>query len=63
MKDNKFYSINPSGITGITNLEKVSKLELVVNKDVQYSKVFDNVRLSGEFINGSDENLTTSGIG
>lgn len=45
----ELYSINDTNTKGIDNTDKNAKLQVVINKDVQYTKVFDNVRFNGQF--------------
>lgn len=53
IKDNDIHTINDTDIKGLESIDKDAKLEIVVNKDMAYTKVFDNVRLQGKF---KDEN-------
>lgn len=62
IKDNEFYVINTIDTDGLGKVDKKSKLQFVVNKDLQYTKVFDNVRLSGEFRNQNNSLLTSDAI-
>jgi len=43
----------------MTKVDTTAKIELIVNKDIQYTKVFDNVRLQGDFI-ADDEQIVTN---
>lgn len=61
LKDNKLYTINSLGISGMTKVDTTAKIELIVNKDIQYTKVFDNVRLQGNFITEDEQILTNIG--
>lgn len=53
----ELYSINDTNTKGIDNSDKNAKLQLVINKDVQYTKVFDNVRFNGQFIDKDGKNI------
>lgn len=50
IKDNDFYIINSLDIDGFGDTSKDIQLQTVINKDIQYTKVFDNIALQGEFI-------------
>lgn len=62
IKGNEFYVINTLDTDGLGSVDKKSKIQFVVNKDTQYTKVFDNVRLSGEFRNQNNALLTSDAI-
>lgn len=55
IKDNELHTLHDSGVIGLTPLDRKAKLQLVVNKDAHYTKVYDNVRLQGEFRDGNQE--------
>lgn len=57
IKDNDFYIINSLDIDGFGDTDKDIKVQTVVNKDAQYTKVFDNIALQGEFIAPNNETL------
>jgi hypothetical protein len=42
-KNNDFYVINSLQIDGFGDADKDVQLKIVVNKDPQYTKVFDNI--------------------
>ncbi|UVX68516.1 MAG: hypothetical protein [Bacteriophage sp.] len=44
-KNNEFYIINSLDIEGFGDTSKDIRLKIVVNKDPQYTKVFDNIQL------------------
>ena len=48
-KDNKLYTIHDTGVKALTPVERDSQLQIVINKDDAYTKVFDNVRFQGSF--------------
>lgn len=48
IKDGKFYLVDEK-MTDMTKEEVYSKIEIVVNKDYPYTKVYDNVRFQGNF--------------
>lgn len=58
IKDNQYYIINSDNTSNLIELDKTSKIELVVNKDVMYTKVFDNISIAGSLKDKSDNNLT-----
>lgn len=58
IKDNNFYVINTLDIDGLGNVDKTAKLQIVVNKDVMYTKTFDNINISGEMLDKNNANLT-----
>lgn len=62
IKDNELYVINTLDTDGLGTVDKKSKIQFVVNKDTQYTKVFDNVRLSGEFRDQNNTLLTSDAI-
>lgn len=49
IKDQSLYSINDTNTNGVDTTDKDAYLQLVVNKDSVYTKVYDNVRLQGQF--------------
>lgn len=59
IRDNAYFIINSLDTDGLDKVDKTAKIQFVVNKDAQYTKVFDNVRLSGEFRDSSGKLLTT----
>ena len=63
IKNNKLYRINSLDTDGIDTVSKDAKIQFMVNDNIQNTKVFDNVRLSGEFLDANKQPLTTSNIG
>lgn len=63
VKNNKLYVLNGSDISGLGEVEKIAKIQFIVNKDVQYTKTFDNVRLSGDFLDKDNKHITINDIG
>lgn len=61
INNNDFYVINSLNIDGFGNTTKDSRLKIVVNKDPQYTKVFDNIALQGNFV-APDNKILTSDI-
>lgn len=59
IKNNKYYVINSLDIDGLGDVDKKAKIQFVVNKDVQYTKVFDNIRLQGDFRDQNNKQLTS----
>lgn len=57
IKDNELHTIHDTGVIGLTPLDRKAKLEIVINKNAPYTKVFDNVRLQGEFRDGNQESI------
>lgn len=57
-KNNEFYIINSLDIEGFGDIDKDIRLRLIVNKDPQYTKVFDNIILQGDFIDPNNKILT-----
>lgn len=57
-KNNDFYVINSLQIDGFGDADKDVQLKIVVNKDPQYTKVFDNIAFQGEFIAPNNKILT-----
>lgn len=57
-KNNEFYVINSLDIEGFGDTSKDIRLRIIVNKDPQYTKVFDNIALQGEFIDPNNKILT-----
>lgn len=61
IKDNEFFRVNSLDVDPTNNVSKNAKIEFVVNKDVELTKTFDNVRLHGDFnttgteVNGLDK--------
>jgi hypothetical protein len=51
------HTIHDTGVIGLTPLDRKAKLEIVINKNAPYTKVFDNVRLQGEFRDGNQESI------
>jgi hypothetical protein len=49
IKDNEFFRVNSLDVDPTNNVSKNAKIEFVVNKDVELTKTFDNVRLHGNF--------------
>lgn len=63
IKDNKLYRINSLDTDGIGEVNKDAKLTIVINQNPMSTKVFDNVRMQGEFRDSNKQPLTTSDIG
>lgn len=61
INDNNFYIINSLNIDGFGDTTKDSRLKIVVNKDPQYTKIFDNIALQGNFV-APDNKILTSDI-
>ena len=59
IKNNNFYKLNTVDTDGTNGISKNAKLQIVINKDLQYTKVFDNVMISGDFID-TNNNIVTS---
>lgn len=57
-KNNDFYVINSLQIDGFGDADKDVQLKIVVNKDPQYTKVFDNIAFQGEFVAPNNKLLT-----
>lgn len=57
IKDNELHTLHDTGVIGLTPLDRKAKLQLVVNKNAPYTKVYDNVRLQGEFRDGNQETI------
>lgn len=49
IKSNGLYSINDTNTNGSDIEDKDAKLQIVINKDFTLTKVFDNIRLHGNF--------------
>lgn len=62
IKDNCFYIVNSLDTDGLGEVDKSAKIKFVVNKDYMYTKVFDNVLLSGEMLDQNGANSTNSVI-
>lgn len=50
IRNNQFYVINSIDTDTLDDVDKVSKIQFVVNDNYQYTKVYDNVLLSGNLI-------------
>lgn len=61
LRNNTYYLINDSDTSDLDTVSKNAIIELVVNKDPLYTKTFDNVRFSGNFVN-SDGSEVTQGM-
>lgn len=61
IKDQNLYSINDTNTKGEDTTDKDAYLQLVVNKDSVYTKVYDNIRLQGQF-KDKDNNTVKEGI-
>lgn len=62
IKNNKYFRLNSLDTDNIGSVNKQAKITFIVNKDVQYTKVYDNIRLSGEFKDNNNQLITTGGI-
>lgn len=58
IKNNNLYLINTLDIDGLDDVDKKAKLQIVINKDGLYTKVYDNIFLSGEFKDENNKLLT-----
>lgn len=58
IKDNIFYVINSLDTDGLGNVDKTSKIKFVVNKDIMYTKTFDNISIFGQMNNANGANVT-----
>lgn len=58
LKDNMYYLINDLDTSNLDVVSKNAIIELVVNKDPLYTKTFDNVRFSGNFIDATGSEVT-----
>ena len=56
MKDNHYYVINPDN--HYDQLEDDSKLQIVINKDVAFTKTFDNIRIDGNLRDRANNDVT-----
>lgn len=56
IKDGKFHLVNEK-MNDMEKTETHSKIEIVVNQDYPYTKVFDNVRFQGNFTDKSNKEL------
>lgn len=63
IKDNTLYRINSLDTDGIGTVNKDAKITLVINQNPLVTKVFDNVRMQGEFNDSNNQPLITSNIG
>lgn len=63
IKNNILYRINSLDTDGIGEVNKDAKLTLVINQNPMVTKVFDNVRLQGEFNDSNNQPLTVNNIG
>lgn len=63
IKDNYMYRVNSLDTDGIGEVNKDAKITIVVNDNPMITKVFDNVRIQGEFNDANNQPLITSGIG
>lgn len=59
IKSNNLYLINTLDIDGLDDVDKKAKLQIVINKDGLYTKVYDNIFLSGEFKDENNKLLTS----
>lgn len=59
VKDWELYSVNKSDVIDITKVSNTSSIKFVVNKDIMYTKTFDNVLIAGEMQDASGNNITT----
>lgn len=59
IKDNLFYVINTLDTDGLGEVDKTSLIRIVVNKDVMYTKTFDNVAIFGQLLDANGANTTT----
>ena len=57
IKDNNYYVINTLDVDGLGVVDKTSKIEIVVNKDVMYTKTFDNINIEGEMKDANNGNI------
>ncbi len=57
IKNGDFYIINSLDISGFGDIDKDIRLRIVVNKDAQYTKVFDNIIFQGDFIDPNNRIL------
>lgn len=62
IKDNKLYTINDTKIKGLIPEQKDAKLQIVINKEYPYTKVYDNVRLQGKFRDGEGNQVKDTAI-
>lgn len=58
LKDNDFYVINSLDTDGLGEVDKKAKIKFIVNKDYSYTKVFDNILINGDMLNGNRANVT-----
>lgn len=56
IKDNHYYVINPDN--HYEQLEDDSKLQIVINKDVAFTKTFDNIRIDGNLRDRANNDVT-----
>lgn len=62
IKDNKYYRLNTLDTDNIGAVNKQAQIQFIVNENVPYTKVFDNVSLAGEFKDSKNKLFTTGGI-
>ena len=63
IKDNLLYRVNSLDTDSSDTNNKDAKITLVVNTNPEATKVFDNVRISGQFLDANGALLTTQNIG
>lgn len=59
IKDNLFYVVNTLDTDGLGEVDKTSLIRIVVNKDVIYTKTFDNVAIFGQLLDANGANVVT----
>lgn len=59
IKDNIFYVINTLDTDGLGDIDKNATVEIVVNKDLLYTKTFDNIAIAGSLKDANGANATT----
>lgn len=62
IKNNNYYLLNSSDADGLDSTSKNAKIEIVINKDLQYTKTFDNIRFTGDFKDKNNSQITTGMI-
>ncbi len=55
---NELNTIHDTNVAGLEPMGISSKIKIVINKDLLYTKVFDNIRLQGEFEDANGNILT-----
>ena len=63
IKNNLLYRVNSLDTDSSDTNNKDAKITLVVNTNPEATKVFDNVRISGQFLDANGALLTTQDIG